>query len=195
MVRAVPKTPWHKPQMTDQAAAPRDLANAIRALAMDAVQQAELRPSRHADGHGRRRHGAVHQVPEVRPDRSRTGPTATASSCRPATARCCSIRCCYLTGYPDMTLEELKHFRQLGAKTAGHPEYGHASGIETTTGPLGQGLGNSVGLALAERLLADALRRRSGRPLHLRDRRRRLPDGRHRPGSHHARPAISGSAA
>ncbi len=61
----------------------------------------------------------------------------------------------YLTGYADMTLDELKHFRQVGSKTAGHPEYGHASGIETTTGPLGQGLGNSVGFALAERLMAE----------------------------------------
>ncbi len=61
----------------------------------------------------------------------------------------------YLTGYPDMTLDELKRFRKLGSRTAGHPEYGHASGIETTTGPLGQGLGNSVGFALAERLLAE----------------------------------------
>jgi transketolase len=60
----------------------------------------------------------------------------------------------YLTGYPDITLDELKHFRQLGSRTAGHPERGHASGIETTTGPLGQGLGNSVGMAIAERLLA-----------------------------------------
>ena len=60
----------------------------------------------------------------------------------------------HLTGYPDMTLEELKRFRQLGSRTAGHPERGHASGIETTTGPLGQGLGNSVGMAIAERLLA-----------------------------------------
>jgi len=60
----------------------------------------------------------------------------------------------HLTGYPDMTLEELKRFRQLGGRTAGHPERGHASGIETTTGPLGQGLGNSVGMAIAERLLA-----------------------------------------
>jgi transketolase len=59
----------------------------------------------------------------------------------------------HLTGYQDMTLEELKNFRQLGSRTAGHPEYGHASGIETTTGPLGQGLGNAVGMALAERLL------------------------------------------
>src|SRR5260370_23022110 len=54
-----------------------------------------------------------------------------------------------------MTLDELKKFRQLGSRTAGPPEYGHASGIETPTGPLGQGLGTSVGFALAERLLAD----------------------------------------
>ncbi|MBO6791773.1 MAG: transketolase [Dinoroseobacter sp.] len=59
----------------------------------------------------------------------------------------------YLTGSPDMTLEQVKNFRQLGAITAGHPEYGHAKGIETTTGPLGQGIANSVGFALAEEVL------------------------------------------
>ncbi|MHC8509468.1 MAG: transketolase [Rhodospirillales bacterium] len=59
----------------------------------------------------------------------------------------------HLTGYADMPLDELKRFRQLGARTAGHPEYGHAAGIETTTGPLGQGLAAAVGMALAERLL------------------------------------------
>jgi transketolase len=59
----------------------------------------------------------------------------------------------YLTGY-GLTLDDLKSFRQLGSPTAGHPEYGHAAGIETTTGPLGQGVGTSVGLALGERMLA-----------------------------------------
>jgi transketolase len=59
----------------------------------------------------------------------------------------------HLTGYPDMTLEELKHFRKVGSRTPGHPEHGHASGIETTTGPLGQGIANAVGMAMAERHL------------------------------------------
>ena len=60
----------------------------------------------------------------------------------------------HLTGYQDMTTDQIRAFRQLGAKTAGHPEYGHAKGVETTTGPLGQGIAGAVGMAIAERALA-----------------------------------------
>jgi len=139
--------------MTEQSVAPRDLANAIRALAMDAVQQAD-------SGHPGMPMGMADVATVLFskflkfdpsdphwPDRDRFILSAGHGSML-------LYSLLYLTGYADMTLDDLKHFRQLGSKTAGHPEYGHASGIETTTGPLGQGLGNSVGFALAERLLA-----------------------------------------
>ena len=138
--------------------APRDpklrrMANAIRALAMDSVEQAK-------SGHPGMPMGMADaatvlftqflrfdpQTPDW-PDRDRFVLSAGHGSML-------LYALLHLTGYPDMTLDELKRFRQLGSRTAGHPERGHASGIETTTGPLGQGLGNSVGMAIAERLLA-----------------------------------------
>jgi len=60
----------------------------------------------------------------------------------------------HLTGYKDMPIDQLKQFRQWGSRTAGHPEYGHAAGIEVTTGPLGQGFANAVGMGIAARMMA-----------------------------------------
>lgn len=129
-----------------------DMANAIRALAMDAVQKAD-------SGHPGMPMGMadVATVLFTRflkfdpshpdwPDRDRFVLSAGHGSML-------LYALLHLTGYADMTLEELKRFRQLHSRTPGHPEYGHAPGIETTTGPLGQGLGNAVGMALAERIL------------------------------------------
>jgi len=129
------------------------MANAIRALAMDAVEAAN-------SGHPGMPMGMadVATVLFTRflkfdpadaawPDRDRFVLSAGHGSML-------LYALLHLTGYPDMTMAEIKRFRQLGAKTAGHPEYGHAQGIETTTGPLGQGIANAVGMAMAEKLLA-----------------------------------------
>ncbi|WP_333794195.1 transketolase [Hyphomicrobium sp.] len=130
----------------------RDMANAIRALAMDAVQKANSghpgMPMGMADVATVLFQEALRFDPAdpTWPDRDRFVLSAGHGSML-------LYSLLYLTGYPGMDVSELERFRQLGAKTAGHPEYGYAPGIETTTGPLGQGLGNAVGMALAERLL------------------------------------------
>ena len=169
--------------MQDQAlpeATHQDMANAIRALAMDAVQKAD-------SGHPGMPMGMadVATVLFTRflkfdaahpdwPDRDRFVLSAGHGSML-------LYALLYLTGYPEMELEELKNFRQLGSRTPGHPEYGHAPGIETTTGPLGQGLGNAVGMALAERLLNRRYGDEIVNHLHLLRGGRRLPDGGHQP--------------
>jgi transketolase len=71
----------------------------------------------------------------------------------------------HLTGYQEMTLEQLRNFRQWDSKTAGHPEYGHAAGIEVTTGPLGQGFANGIGMAIAERMMAARFNSKDFRPV------------------------------
>jgi len=129
------------------------MANAIRALAMDAVEQAK-------SGHPGLPMGAadIATVLFTRflkfdptdpgwPDRDRFVLSAGHGSML-------LYAVLYLLGYEKMTIEEIKRFRQLGSLTPGHPEYGHTPGVETTTGPLGQGLANAVGMAIAEQHLA-----------------------------------------
>jgi transketolase len=132
---------------------PKQMANAIRALSMDAVQQAN-------SGHP----GAPMGMADIAtvlftqflkydpaapdwPDRDRFVLSNGHGSML-------LYSLLYLTGYEDVDIDQVRNFRQLGSRTAGHPEYGHARGIETTTGPLGQGIANAVGLALAERMMA-----------------------------------------
>lgn len=131
----------------------REMANAIRALAMDGVQKAN-------SGHPGMPMGMADVAtvlfnrfikldpacPEW-PDRDRFVLSAGHGSMLQYALH-------YLLGYDDMPVEELMRFRQLGSHTPGHPEYGHTLGVETTTGPLGQGLATAVGMAVAERMLA-----------------------------------------
>ena len=128
-----------------------DMANAIRALAMDAVQRAN-------SGHPGAPMGMADMATVLFtrflkfdaanpkwPDRDRWVLSAGHASMLHYSLN-------HLVGYKDMTMDQIKNFRQLDSITAGHPEYGHALGIETTTGPLGQGIATAVGMALAERL-------------------------------------------
>lgn len=131
----------------------RDMANAIAALAMDAVEKAQSghpgMPMGMADAATVLFRDVMSYDPAHPhwPNRDRFVLSAGHGSML-------LYALLYLTGYQDMTLDEIKRFRQMGAKTAGHPEFGHATGIETTTGPLGQGIATAVGMALAERMMA-----------------------------------------
>jgi transketolase len=129
------------------------MANAIRALAMDAVEKAN-------SGHPGLPMGAADiatvlftrflkfdPADPAWPDRDRFVLSAGHGSML-------LYALLYLLGYEAMTIDEIKRFRQLGSLTPGHPEHGHTPGVETTTGPLGQGLANAVGMAIAERHLA-----------------------------------------
>ena len=128
-----------------------DMANAIRFLAADAVEKANC-------GHPGMPMGAADfttvlyskflkidpQKPDW-PDRDRVILSAGHGSMLLYAVN-------HLVGFSDMTIEEIKNFRQLGSKTPGHPEYGHTLGVETTTGPLGQGISTAVGMAIAEKI-------------------------------------------
>ncbi len=132
---------------------PTRLANAIRGLAMDAVEKAK-------SGHPGLPMGTADVATVLFtqflkfdaanpnwPDRDRFVLSAGHGSML-------LYALLYLTGYPEMTLDQIEHFRQLGSKTPGHPENFHTKGIETTTGPLGQGIATAVGMALAEKMLS-----------------------------------------
>jgi len=129
-----------------------ELANAIRALSMDAVQKAN-------SGHPGAPMGMADIAEVLWNDYLRHNPANPKWPNRDrfvlsnGHGSMLLYSLLHLTGY-DMPMEELRNFRQLHSKTPGHPEYGYTPGIETTTGPLGQGLGNAVGMALAEKVLA-----------------------------------------
>ena len=130
----------------------RDLANAIRALSMDAVQKAN-------SGHPGAPMGMADIAEVLWNDHLKHNPTNPDWSDRDrfvlsnGHGSMLIYSLLHLTGY-DLGIDDLKNFRQLHSRTPGHPEYGYAPGVETTTGPLGQGITNAVGMAIAERALA-----------------------------------------
>ncbi|MBT8562226.1 transketolase [Polynucleobacter paneuropaeus] len=133
------------------------MANAIRALSMDAVQQAN-------SGHPGMPMGMADIAVALWNDHLQHNPTDPHWMNRDrfvlsnGHGSMLLYSLLHLTGY-DLPISELKNFRQLHSKTAGHPEYGITPGVETTTGPLGQGISNAVGMALAEKLLAEEFNR------------------------------------
>ena len=148
---AVARSAHH--EQAGPAVAHRDMANAIRALAMDAVEQAK-------SGHPGMPMGMADVATVLFTRFLKFDPTDPAWPDRDRFVLSAGhgsmliYALLYLTGYQAVTLDQIKRFRQLGSITAGHPEYGHTPGVETTTGPLGQGLANAVGMAIAERHLA-----------------------------------------
>jgi len=130
----------------------RDMANAIAALSMDAVQKAN-------SGHPGMPMGMADAATVLFSQFLKFDPKAPDWADRDRFILSAGhgsmliYSLLHLTGYEAMTMEQIKNFRQIGAITAGHPEYGHVPGVETTTGPLGQGISNAVGFALAERHL------------------------------------------
>ena len=128
----------------------QNMANAIRALSMDAVEAAKSghpgMPIGMADAATVLfdEHLKFDATDPHWPDRDRFVLSAGHGSML-------IYALLHLTGYEDMTIDEVRNFRQMGSRTAGHPEFGHATGIETTTGPLGQGITNAVGMAMADR--------------------------------------------
>src|SRR5512144_2799305 len=130
----------------------RELANALRALAMDAVQRAN-------SGHPGAPMGMAEMAVALWHGHLRHNPANPRWADRDrfvlsnGHASMLLYALLHLSGY-ELPLEELRNFRQLDSRTPGHPEYGCTPGVETTTGPLGQGLANGVGMALAERTLA-----------------------------------------
>jgi transketolase len=128
------------------------MANALRALAMDAVEAAN-------SGHPGMPMGMADVATVLFAEHLKFDPTDPHWADRDRFVLSAGhgsmllYGLLHLTGYPGVTLDEIKHFRQLGHMTAGHPEYGHIVGAEVTTGPLGQGITNAVGMAFAERLL------------------------------------------